>query len=103
MASTVIRERAPGLFGYWIFHVGDLVTRDGTDVHQVIDAGNGQLITVECVKAPADGWCAVGEREDNLARRYEFASQYFNSNELAEISEHSNYSNEVAKVSPRNF
>ena len=67
------------------FRVGDLVTRDGTDIHRVIEAEweNGyapDLITVECIKEPLgflddDGsrgepWTRVGEKEQNLARRY---------------------------------
>jgi hypothetical protein len=66
------------------FKVGDLVTRDGTDVQRVIEADEGYgNITVVCVKAPLgwpndDGthgepWCKVGDVESNLARRYSFA------------------------------
>lgn len=62
------------------FKVGDRVTRDGTDVQFVVDtnASNGyppDIITVICLKAPADGWCKVGEHESNLARRYSFAGE----------------------------
>lgn len=64
-------QRRPG------FHVGDLVTRDGTDIHRVTghngdDQYEPDLITVVCVKAPASGWCEVGDVEDNLPRRYEY-------------------------------
>lgn len=65
------------------FKVGDLVTRDGTDVHRVIEVIESDLIVVECVKEPLgylneDGtrdppWTKIGERETNLARRYDFA------------------------------
>jgi hypothetical protein len=67
------------------FKVGDLVTRDGTDIHRVIEADDGSgLILVECVKEPLgfleeDGvtrgapWTRKGERESNLTRRYSFA------------------------------
>lgn len=62
-------------FDWHDFKVGDLVTRDGTDVHRVTwVADHGQTIQVVCVKAPSSGWCEVGDKEDNLARRYEFAS-----------------------------
>jgi hypothetical protein len=57
-----------------IFKVGDLVTRDGTDIHRVTssnDDGYGN-IDVVCVKAPDSGWSKVGDCETNLARRYEF-------------------------------
>lgn len=54
-----------------IFDVGDLVTRDGTDVHRVIRADDGYgAIRVLCVKAPVSGWCKVGDIEDNLSGRY---------------------------------
>lgn len=52
--------------------VGDFVARGGDDV-QVVRAVNdaGDLIEAECVVAPANGWCAVGEREWNLMSRYQ--------------------------------
>lgn len=53
------------------FKVGDLVTRDGTDVQRVIEEGQGYgEIIVECVRAPESGWCKIGEQEINLAGRY---------------------------------
>lgn len=55
------------------FKIGDLVTCDGTDIHRVTgsdDDGFGN-IDVVCIKAPASGWCAVGDEESNLARRYQ--------------------------------
>lgn len=56
------------------FRIGDLVTRDGSDVQRVVDINEaGDLIEVECLKAPSDSWCQIGEREWNLARRYSFA------------------------------
>jgi hypothetical protein len=72
------------------FRVGDLVTRDGTDVHRVIEADwiDGyapDLITVECVKEPlgfldddgsrSEPWARIGEIEMNLARRYSHAGE----------------------------
>lgn len=68
------------------FKVGDLVTRDGSDIQRVIRADDGYgTIEVECIKEPLgflreDGtrdppWCKVGERESNLARRYQFAGE----------------------------
>lgn len=55
------------------FRVGDIVTRDGTDRQRIIkiDHGWGSL-TVECITAPATGWMKVGEREENLIRRYSY-------------------------------
>ncbi|RXR28977.1 hypothetical protein [Sphingobium fluviale] len=66
------------------FKVGDIVTRDGTDLQKIIEINDvGDLILVECVKEPLgylndDGsrgtpWCAIGEQEWNLSRRYEHA------------------------------
>ncbi len=57
------------------FKIGDLVTRDGSDVHRVTRADDGYgSITVVCVKAPKTGWIKVGETEDNLSGRYQFAA-----------------------------
>lgn len=51
--------------------VGDIVSRDGTDRQKVLKVWNdGETIEVECVVAPDSGWCAVGELENNLGRRY---------------------------------
>lgn len=51
--------------------VGDYVSRDGTDVHLVqsldSDAYHGSFV---CVVRPSSGWCAVGEVEPNVCRRY---------------------------------
>jgi hypothetical protein len=61
------------------FKVGDLVSRDGTDRHRVINTNEASagwppdLIEVVCEKAPETGWCRVGDVETNLARRYEMA------------------------------
>lgn len=52
--------------------LGDLVTRDGTDIHRVIEEDDGYgCIRVECVVAPKGGWIKVGETETNLAGRYQ--------------------------------
>ena len=51
--------------------IGDLVTRDGSDVHVVRyvseDEFSGEF---ECLVAPASQWCAVNDVENNLCRRY---------------------------------
>lgn len=54
------------------FKVGDLVTRDGTDVQRVTRADSGDnIIDVLCLKAPSSGWASVGDVENgNLACRY---------------------------------
>lgn len=53
------------------FAEGDQVTRDGTDIHVVRNmTSDGMCADFECVRAPADGWAAVGEVEYNLCRRY---------------------------------
>jgi len=61
------------------FSVGDIVSRDGTDEHRVIEVYDyGMMLKVECIKAPLpfedddEPWCKVGDVEDNLSRRYEF-------------------------------
>lgn len=57
---------------YGGFSEGDHVTRDGTDVQLVKDmTDDGFAATFVCVVAPASGWCAVGEEEHNVCRRYE--------------------------------
>lgn len=68
------------------FVAGDIVSRDGTDEHIVIETfGEGEFapiqIHVECIKEPLgypneDGsvgepWTRLGEREWNLSRRYQ--------------------------------
>jgi len=54
------------------FRVGELVTRDGTDIHRVTKADEGYgSVEVVCVKAPATGWCKVGDVESNLGARYQ--------------------------------
>jgi hypothetical protein len=50
---------------------GDRVTRDGTDVHEVLSlTEDGHSGEFRCVRAPASGWCRVGAVEYNLAARY---------------------------------
>ena len=88
VSDTVCRNSISRLcddFGEIAFQIGDLVTRDGTDVQKVIEADEGfGRITVECVKEPlgvlledgsrSEPWCRVGHRESNLSRRYDFAA-----------------------------
>lgn len=64
---------SPGLHDHKMFRVGDIVTRDGSDL-QRIDAINDarDLIDVTCIRAPRSGWCVVGETESNIARRYSY-------------------------------
>ena len=56
---------------YGKFAVGDYVTRDGSDVQlvQSLDE-DGFCGTFVCIVAPSSGWCAAGEDEYNLCRRY---------------------------------
>lgn len=55
------------------FLVGDIVTRDGTDEHEVIQILPGDnCMTVRCIKPPDSGWASVGDEEFNLIRRYDF-------------------------------
>lgn len=83
------------------FQPGDIVTRDGTDVQRVVstdgtDTYEPQMIEVECIKEPLgwlreDGvtreppWMRKGEREINLARRYEYAADAIDG-DMTEIS-----------------
>ena len=58
------------------FQPGDVVTRGGDDRHRVESVTeDGYAMTVVCIKAPAAGWCKVGEEEYNLCRRYSFAGE----------------------------
>lgn len=59
------------MFSWDLFEVGDIVSRDGTDRHEVIAVSErGQMIEARCIAAPESGWCQVGDVESNLARRY---------------------------------
>lgn len=54
------------------FKVGDFCSRDGTDVHEVMEIDTGEdFMLVRCVVAPLGKWCAVGDTEWNLTRRYD--------------------------------
>lgn len=62
-------------YGNRFYEVGDLVTRDSTDVHRVVDhnGSDGHApdgMTVVCIKAPSQPWTEVGEEEFNTCRRY---------------------------------
>ncbi len=53
-------------------HVGDYVTRGGDDVQLVtFISDDGCSGSYTCVVAPQSGWCAVGDEESNLTRRYQ--------------------------------
>ena len=77
-------QRAYDSYGAPIFRVGDIVSRDGSDRHRVIEVDNDDgdtplTITVECIKEPATDalspvpWTRLGDTEFNLARRYDYA------------------------------
>ena len=53
------------------FEIGDIVSRDGTDEHEVIGEDDGLTMRVRCIKPSREGWCEVGDEEINLSRRYE--------------------------------
>ncbi len=57
------------------FAIGDIVTRDGSDRQKVIEVGEYNDITVECVEAARGGWCRVGDREVNLEGRYQLVTR----------------------------
>ena len=54
------------------FKAGDFVTRDGTDIHEVvsIDSQDPGFGCFRCVKEPKSGWIKIGEIEQNLTERY---------------------------------
>lgn len=55
------------------FNVGDIVTRDGTDRQRITYVQpDRHSMEVVCIKAPASGWCQIGDSEFNLCRRYAF-------------------------------
>lgn len=57
---------------FHVFEVGDLAVRASDDIQRVTWVSEGgSLATFECVKAPVSGWCAVGDVETNLTRRYQ--------------------------------
>jgi hypothetical protein len=50
---------------------GDYVTRDGTDVHQVLDlCPENHCGRFLCVVAPDRRWVRVGESDRDMAGRY---------------------------------
>lgn len=57
------------------FCIGDIVTRDGTDRQVVIYVIDDKAMKVVCVTAPTDGWCNVGEIEDNKSSRYSLVTK----------------------------
>lgn len=75
------------------FQPGDEVTRDGTDIHVVVDSNGNDLyapdgMTVRCTKEPLgylddDGtrgepWTLIGEEEFNTCSRYDFVDPAIN-------------------------
>ena len=53
--------------------IGDIVTRDGTDEHEIVGINESRdLLDLVCIKAPDGKWIAVGEHDSNLTRRYSF-------------------------------
>jgi hypothetical protein len=71
MDKYTVSDMYKDLLSWQEFHVGDIVSRDGTDEHIVENVWrDGQMIEVRCIKEPEDKWIEVGETESNLARRY---------------------------------
>lgn len=55
------------------FQVGDIVSRDGTDLHRITEVTDcGDAISVVCIRAPRDGWCKVGHEEFNMSNAYHY-------------------------------
>ena len=59
------------------FKVGNIVTRDGSDEHIVIEVEEDDfdIIVVKCVKEPVEQWIKLGEEERNLASRYDLVRE----------------------------
>lgn len=56
-----------------LYAVGDLVTRDGSDLHLVEWLSDDRFAGMfRCVQAPAGRWTDEGATESNLTRRYSF-------------------------------
>lgn len=76
--------RVKGPVMYWDqWEMGDIVSRDGTDEHEIIDISEPEkrweldVMTVRCIKEPVpfdDGriWARIGEEESNTLCRYRF-------------------------------
>lgn len=58
------------------FTAGDYVTRDGTDIHFVLEH-NDDLVKVVCIVSPSQDWTKPGQVEDNLTRRYSRINRHF--------------------------
>jgi hypothetical protein len=57
------------------FREGDIVTRGGDDLQRITELDeDNHCLTVVCTRAPASGWCKVGDVERNLSRRYCYAT-----------------------------
>ncbi len=55
------------------FKIGDIVTRNGTDEHLIMDINEpGDLIHVQCLSADPGGIYQVGDEEWNIPTRYDF-------------------------------
>ena len=69
-----------------MFRVGDIVTRDGTDLQRIVAINDaGDLIDVVCIQPSEFGWCKVGDTEVNVAWRYNYPDQLLvNSNQEKE-------------------
>jgi hypothetical protein len=71
VVRALLAGSAPGSFFSGSGVVGGLYTRGGDDVQRLSQLSScGLSGEFECIKAPAAGWCAIGDREWNLLRRY---------------------------------
>ncbi len=58
---------------------GDVVSRDGTDEHLVLnDCEKGDNVSVVCIKEPFSKWVEIGELEDNCEWRYKLLYKIIN-------------------------
>lgn len=78
-----------------LWRVGDIVTRDGTDEHEIVGINESRdLLDLVCIKEPADKWIAVGERDSNLTRRYSFVRPGITTEKLLDSDTNEGTSNE---------
>ena len=60
-----------------MFRVGDVVTRDGTDLQRISEISSPDLMLFVCIREPAGDppWCRVGEDEWNVPWRYSYPDE----------------------------
>lgn len=58
------------------WQVGDIVTRDGSDLQQILEMNEPKdLMNFCCIKEPSSGWAKIGDCEWNVPWRYDFEAR----------------------------